>query len=295
MALDDVNCAVSAGERVALVGPSGAGKSTLLMHLNGLLPAPSLTVDDEAQVFIHSLAVTKPRLREIRKAIGFLFQDPDDQLFCPSVREDVAFGPLNLGLTQPEVDSRVDRCLLAVGLPEHGPRNPSQLSTGERKRVCLAGVLACEPSILVLDEPTNGLDPVGIAEIRNLIKSLTDRGVTVIMASHLLDEVEKVCTHVAILKKGNLLTAGAVDEVFVNEDIVEISATNNDQLKTLLIGYTGVTNIKEDGKSVQAFFPAGTANLEEVNRFCFENGVTLNLLTMKRKSLETNFFELTNN
>ena len=158
-ALDDVTCSIHAGERVAVVGPSGAGKSTLLMHLNGLLPNQPIMNDGDAQVLVRGVAVTKQRLREVRRQIGYLFQDPDDQLFCPVVREDVAFGPLNLGLSNNEVLARVDRSLAAVGLPEHGPRNPSQLSTGERKRVCLAGVLACEPSMLVLDEPTSNLDP----------------------------------------------------------------------------------------------------------------------------------------
>ena len=218
MALDDVNCAVTAGERVALVGPSGAGKSTLLMHLNGLLPAPSLTVDDEAQVFIHSLAVTKPRLREIRKAIGFLFQDPDDQLFCPSVREDVAFGPLNLGLTQPEVDSRVDRCLLAVGLPEHGPRNPSQLSTGERKRVCLAGVLACEPSILVLDEPTSNLDPRARRQLLEILRAFSG---TQIIATHDLEFVLDLCQRALVLDGGKLQADGPVETVLANPILMD--------------------------------------------------------------------------
>ena len=121
------------------------------------------------------------------------------------------------------------------------------------------------------------------------------KGVTIIMASHLLDEVEKVCTHVAILKKGTLLTAGAVDEVLVNEDIVEISSNDLLQLEKVLQNFSGATNIKPDGKTIHVFFPAGTANLEDVNRFCFEKGIALNHLMIKRKSLETKFFELTNN
>jgi ABC-2 type transport system ATP-binding protein len=146
----------------------------------------------------------------------------------------------------------------------------------------------------VFDEPTNGLDPVGIAEIRELIKELAKRGKTIIMASHLLDEVEKVCTHVAILKRGTLITAGQVDEVLANEDIVEVSSSDPEQLYSALQSFPGYSQIKQDGKMIHLFFPVNTARLEDVNRFCFEKGITLNLLLVKKKSLETKFFELTN-
>lgn len=218
LALDDVSCSIAKGERVAIVGPSGAGKSTLLMHLNGLLPATAVGRDEEARVFVHSLAVTKPRLREIRRQVGFLFQDPDDQLFCPSVREDVAFGPLNLGLSRKEVLARVDQSLAAVGLPQHGPRNPSQLSTGERKRVCLAGVLACEPSLLVLDEPTSNLDP---RARRQLLQILSQFPGTQIIATHDLDFVLDLCQRVLVLDGGKLQTDGPVDRVLSNGVIMD--------------------------------------------------------------------------
>jgi ABC-2 type transport system ATP-binding protein len=138
------------------------------------------------------------------------------------------------------------------------------------------------------------IDPVGIAEIRELIKELAKRGKTIIMASHLLDEVEKVCTHVAILKKGTLLTAGKVDEVLANEDIVEISANDPGQLKSILAGFPDYTQIKQDGKTVQLYFPLGTAKMEDINRYCFDRGIILNMLLVKKKSLESKFFELTN-
>ena len=218
VALDDVTCSISAGERVAVVGPSGAGKSTLLMHLNGLLPTKPLLDDDQTQVFVQSQAVIKSRLREVRRQIGYLFQDPDDQLFCPTVREDVAFGPLNLGLSNDEVLARVDRSLVAVGLPEHGPRNPSQLSTGERKRVCLAGVLACEPSILVLDEPTSNLDPRARRQLLEILRQFPG---TQIIATHDLEFVLDLCQRALVLDGGKLQADGPVEQVLSNSNLMD--------------------------------------------------------------------------
>jgi ABC-2 type transport system ATP-binding protein len=145
-----------------------------------------------------------------------------------------------------------------------------------------------------LDEPTNGLDPVGIAEIRELIKSIAAEGKTIIMASHLLDEVEKVCTHVGILKTGDLLTAGRVDDVLVNEDIVEVSAANLPMLERALHDLNGYTSLKKQNEFIQLLYPVGTANLETINEYCFRSGVVLNHLQLKKKSLETKFLELTN-
>lgn len=217
-ALDGISFSIATGERVAVVGPSGAGKSTLMMHLNGLLPAPPVVSDNDARVYIDSLAVTKPRLRDVRRQIGFLFQDPDDQLFCPTVREDVAFGPLNLGLSRDEVLERVRRSLKAVGLPEHGPRNPSQLSTGERKRVCLAGILACEPTILVLDEPTSNLDPRARRELLRILKLFPG---TIILATHDLDFVIDLCQRVLVLDAGKLQSDGPVEQVLANSILMD--------------------------------------------------------------------------
>ena len=218
VALDGVSFSVDPGEKVAVVGPSGAGKSTLLMHFNGLLSASSVEREDLASVIVQTIPVMKSRLREVRRRVGFLFQDPDDQLFCPTVREDVAFGPLNLGLSQHEVIERVDRSLVAVGLPEHGPRNPSQLSTGERKRVCLAGVLACEPSILALDEPTSNLDP---RARRQLSKILNQFPGTQIIATHDLDFVLDNCHRVLVFDGGKLQSDGPVERLLSNSTLMD--------------------------------------------------------------------------
>jgi cobalt/nickel transport system ATP-binding protein len=188
------------------------------MHLNGLLPAPTIMHGDDAHVLVHSLPVIKSHLSEVRRKVGFLFQDPDDQLFCPTVREDVAFGPMNLQLPQREVFDRVDRSLKAVGLSEHGPRNPSQLSTGERKRVCLAGVFACEPAILVLDEPTSNLDP---RSRRHLLQILQQFQGTQIIATHDLDFVLDLCQRVLVLDGGRIRCDGTVDRVLANPVLME--------------------------------------------------------------------------
>jgi ABC-2 type transport system ATP-binding protein len=164
-----------------------------------------------------------------------------------------------------------------------------------KQRLAIASALLGDPGVLVFDEPTNGLDPVGIAEIRELIKRLAAEGKTIIMASHMLDEVEKVCTHVAILKHGNLLISGPVDEVLVNEDIVEVAATDNQKLTEVLQLMNGYQSIRDQGNIVQLLFPVGTAKLDAINQHCFDNGVVLNHLQLKNKSLETKFFEITNN
>ena len=218
LALDAITCLVPVGERTAVVGPSGAGKSTLLMHLNGLLPTPSVTRDEDAQVFVQSEAVTRPRLRSVRRHVGFLFQDPDDQLFCPTVREDVAFGPLNLGLGRDETLARVERGLTAVGMDDCSARNPSELSTGERKRVCLAGVLACEPSILVLDEPTSNLDPRARRQLLAILRAFAG---TLIVATHDLDFVLELCERVLVLDSGKLQADGPAERILSDPLIMD--------------------------------------------------------------------------
>lgn len=210
LALQEIACVASPGERIAVVGPSGAGKSTLLMHCNGLLPATPVVRDEEAQVFVQGFAVTKPRLREVRRQVGFLFQDPDDQLFCPTVRDDVAFGPLNLGLDRAEVLARVERGLAAVGMSDCATRNPAELSTGERKRVCLAGVLACEPSLLVLDEPTSNLDPRSRRQLLMILRVFTG---TLIVATHDLDFVIDLCDRVLVLDEGQVQADGRTERI----------------------------------------------------------------------------------
>jgi ABC-2 type transport system ATP-binding protein len=279
-ALKGVSFDVPEGAVFGILGPNGSGKTTMLSIILDILKADTGSFAWFGQ----------PGGPETRKKIGSLLETPNFYHYLSAVD--------NLNITH-AISGRgdakdIDRVLEIVKLSERKKSRFSAYSLGMKQRLAIAAALLGDPQVLVFDEPTNGLDPVGIAEIRELMKELARRGKTIIMASHLLDEVEKVCTHVAILKKGTLITAGHVDEVLSNEDIVEVSSNDPAQLYSLLQNFSGCTHIKQDGKLVQLFFPIGTAKLEEVNRFCFEKGITLNQLLAKKKSLETKFFELTN-
>ena len=279
-ALKNVSYDVPEGSVFGILGPNGSGKTTMLSIILDILKADSGNFEWFGQ----------PGSPETRKRIGSLLETPNFYQYLSAVD--------NLNITN-AISGRgsaadIDRVLEIVKLSERKNSKFSAYSLGMKQRLAIAAALLGDSQVLVFDEPTNGLDPVGIAEIRELIKSLAKRGKTIIMASHLLDEVEKVCTHVAIMKRGTLITAGHVDEVFGNEDIVEVSSHNAEQLHVLLSGFGGYTKINRDENKVQLFFPMGTARLEDINRFCFEKGTILNLLVMKKKSLESKFLELTN-
>jgi energy-coupling factor transporter ATP-binding protein EcfA2 len=220
-ALHDVSFSLARGEIVGIVGPSGAGKSTLLLHLNGLLPQrPQHTMPSAngAAVHVNGLSVSGEHLAEVRRLVGFLFQDPDDQLFCPTVREDVAFGPLNLGLARSDVESRIVESLAAVRLEGYERRSTLQLSLGERKRVCLAGVLACHPLILALDEPFSNLDP---RARRTLIDVLRRFEGSQIIATHDLDLVAELCTRVLVLDEGKLRADGPTSTILSDRGLMD--------------------------------------------------------------------------
>ncbi len=279
-ALKGVSYEVPEASVFGILGPNGSGKTTMLSIILDILKPDAGSFAWFGQ----------PGSPDTRKQIGSLLETPNFYHYLSAVD--------NLNITQ-AISGRgdaaeIDRVLEIVKLTERKRSRFSAYSLGMKQRLAIAAALLGDPQVLVFDEPTNGLDPVGIAEIRELIKELARRGKTIIMASHLLDEVEKVCTHVAIMKRGTLLTAGQVDEVLANEDIVEVSSNDPHALLALLSSFPGYTHIKQDGKLIQLFFPVGTARLEEVNRFCFEKGIILNLLLVKKKSLETKFFELTN-
>jgi len=214
-ALTDVSLRVEPGECVALLGPNGSGKSTLLLHLNGILPE-RLPAGGVA-VLIDGVAVGPDSVAGVRRKAGLLFQDPDDQLFCGTVREDVAFGPQQLGLPPASVDIRVQEALIRVGLAELAQRPPHHLSTGEKRRACLAGVLACSPSILVLDEPTSGLDPRGRRELLSLLHGIA---ATKLIATHDLELVVELCARSIILDRGRVVADGPTLELLNNEPLM---------------------------------------------------------------------------
>jgi energy-coupling factor transporter ATP-binding protein EcfA2 len=215
-ALNGVDFDIAPGESVALIGPNGAGKSTLLLHLNGLLPGrrgsshhhhggPSARGRNPRAVWIDGLEVNDRNAPEVRRRVGLVFQDPDDQLFSTTVVEDVAFGPLNLGMSKAEARRVAMECLGRVDLADAAERPPHHLSFGERKRVCLAGVLACGPSVLVLDEPTANLDPRGR---RRFIGLIADLPCTKLIATHDLEMVLDVCPRTLLLDGGKVVADG---------------------------------------------------------------------------------------
>jgi cobalt/nickel transport system ATP-binding protein len=200
-ALHDLSLHVMTGERVALVGPNGAGKSTLILHLNGILKG-------QGHIRIQEFEVNERNLRRVRALIGLVFQDPDDQLFSPTVFDDVAFGPIYMGLSSAQVQERVQRSLTLVGMQEYSARTSHHLSAGEKKRVAIATALAMEPPILVLDEPSAGLDPQARRQLLNLLASLSQ---TLLISSHDLRLVGELCPRTIILDKGLVAADGPTD------------------------------------------------------------------------------------
>jgi len=211
VALNGVNFCIHHGEAVAIVGANGAGKSTLLQHLNGYLTPM------QGRVRIGDFPLTKETLQDTRRTVGMVFQDPDDQLFMPTVYDDVAFGPLNLGLPRDEVEKRVEEALTEVGALHLKERPPYHLSGGEKRAVAIASVLSMAPDILVMDEPTTGLDPRGR---RMLIEQLRSFHHTRIIATHDLDLVLDLCERTIVIREGKVTADGPTEEIFRNETLL---------------------------------------------------------------------------
>lgn len=212
VALRGVDLVVERGERVAILGPNGAGKTTLVLHLNGILTPAS------GNVSIGGLAVVKANLREIRRRVGIVFQDPDDQLFMPTAREDVAFGPSNFGLRGDELDERVAEALEAVGMTASADRAPHHLSFGERRRVAVATVLAMRPEILVLDEPSSNLDPAARRELAEVLLSLP---ITTLLVTHDLPYALQLCRRSIVLDAGRISAEGPTRDILSNRTLME--------------------------------------------------------------------------
>ncbi len=210
-ALDGIDLTVRHGERLAVLGPNGAGKSTLTLHLNGIHTATTGTVT------IDGLPVTPPNLREIRRRVGLVFQDPDDQLFMPTVRDDVAFGPANLGLRGDELHDRVTAALDAVGMADVADRAPHHLSFGQRRRVAVATVLAMRPTVLVLDEPSSNLDPLARRELADILDGLA---ITVVIVTHDLPYAMQLCESAIVLNEGRITARGAIAEILADDEVL---------------------------------------------------------------------------
>ncbi len=210
-ALFGVDLEIARGERVALLGANGAGKTTLVMHLNGLLAGGA------GEVRVAGLPVTEEHMREIRRRVGVVFQDPDDQLFMPTVRDDVAFGPANHGLAGAALEARVGEALDLVGMREYADRPPHHLSFGQRRRVAVATVLAMEPEILVLDEPSSNLDPASRRELADILRGLD---ITVLMVTHDLPYALELCERSVVLADGVVVADGPTRDILLDDAVM---------------------------------------------------------------------------
>ncbi|KYP16550.1 ABC transporter ATP-binding protein [Flavihumibacter sp. CACIAM 22H1] len=280
-ALKGVSLAIPEGTVYGILGPNGSGKTTLLSIILDVLAA------DKGSYSWFG----KPGSKEQRKKIGSLLETPNFYHYLSAVN--------NLKITH-TISGRgsladIHDVLKKVNLYERRNSRFSTYSLGMKQRLAIAAALLGAPKVLVLDEPTNGLDPVGIAEIRDLIKLLRENGTTVIIASHLLDEVEKVCTHVAILKTGTLITQGTVEEVLADEDLLEIAAPDLEALKNQMARYPGIDSTETANGLLILKGPKGSINPAAINSYCHGAGISLTHLALRKKRLEARFFELTSN
>lgn len=278
-ALNNVSFTVPEGSIYGILGPNGSGKTTLLGIILDILKATSGNFN----------LMGKPADADVRKQIGTLLETPNFYHYLSAEKNlQIAAHIKGKGFNE------IDNVLQKVNLYERKKSKFNTFSLGMKQRLAIASCLLGDPKILIFDEPTNGLDPNGIAEIRELILRLAAEGKTIIMASHLLDEVEKVCTHVAIIKNGNLLTAGNVNEVLVTDEIIEVGADDLSKLETVLQQMGGFSSIKKQNNFLQLYYSSSNASAAAINQYCFQNNISLNHLQLKKKSLETKFLELTN-
>jgi cobalt/nickel transport system ATP-binding protein len=214
-ALHSLNFVAPRNARIAVIGSNGAGKSTLFKCFNGIFKPSS------GSVLIRGEPITKENIREVRKFVGIVFQNADDQIFSPTVEQDVAFGPTNLGLDEETIHHRVEEALKLVGIEDLATRVPHHLSGGEKKRVAIAGIIAMEPEVLVLDEPTAGLDPQGVHDLITFINSLSRRyGMTVIFSTHDVSLVCEVADYIYVMNKGSFVAEGSVEEIFLQPELL---------------------------------------------------------------------------
>lgn len=277
-ALKNVSFDVPKGSVFGILGPNGSGKTTMLGILLDVLQA-----DNGHYSWLGGIAPA-----DARKQIGSLLETPNFYHYMTAY-DNLA---ISAAIKQRGLEDR-DNVLKKLGLLERKDSKFQTYSLGMKQRLAIAAALLGNPKVLVLDEPTNGLDPAGIAEIRDMIRQLNREGITIIMASHLLDEVEKVCTHVAILKKGDLLLSGPVDEVLRAEDQVEVKSLDLVALKQAMSNMPGITKVKQLNGLLELNCN-NSVTTTQINEYCISKGITLSHLLLKKKSLETKFMELTN-
>lgn len=239
-ALKNINIEIEKGEKVAIIGPNGAGKSTLFSHFNGLTEPTSGCVKIEGK----PISFEKDELLKVRQKVGIVFQDPNDQLFAPTVKEDIAFGPMNLGLSYGEVEKRVEDALKMVGMENYEDKTPHHLSGGQQKRIAIAGIIAMKPEIMILDEPTAGLDPDGVEKVLNIMNQLNKEGMTLIISSHDIDMISKYADKIFILYNGEIIESGNKNKIFSDMELLKKAHLRTPITTEILY------NLKESGLNV---------------------------------------------
>lgn len=239
-ALKNINIEIEKGEKVAIIGPNGAGKSTLFSHFNGLTEPTSGCVKIEGK----AISFEKDELLKVRQKVGIVFQDPNDQLFAPTVKEDIAFGPMNLGLSYDEVEKRVEDALKMVGMENYEDKTPHHLSGGQQKRIAIAGIIAMKPELMILDEPTAGLDPDGVEKVLNIMNQLNKEGMTLIISSHDIDMISKYADKIFVLYNGEIIESGNKNKIFSDMELLKKAHLRTPITTEILY------NLKESGLNV---------------------------------------------
>lgn len=239
-ALKNINIEIEKGEKVAIIGPNGAGKSTLFSHFNGLTEPTSGCVKIEGK----PISFEKDELLKVRQKVGIVFQDPNDQLFAPTVKEDIAFGPMNLGLSYDEVEKRVEDALKMVGMENYEDKTPHHLSGGQQKRIAIAGIIAMKPELIILDEPTAGLDPDGVEKVLNIMNQLNEEGMTLIISSHDIDMISKYADKIFVLYNGEIIESGNKNKIFSDMELLKKAHLRTPITTEILY------NLKESGLNV---------------------------------------------
>ena len=216
-ALKNVNIQVKKGEKIAIIGPNGAGKSTLFSHFNGLTEPTSGHVEIDGEKIIFE----REELLKVRQKVGIVFQDPNDQLFAPTVKEDVAFGPMNMGLEYDEVKKRIEEALEMVGMSGFEDKTPHHLSGGQQKRVAIAGIVAMRPDIMILDEPTAGLDPEGVDKVLAILNKLNSEGMSIVISSHDIEMVNEFADKIFVLYNGEIIAEGNNHQIFSDKELLK--------------------------------------------------------------------------